>query len=80
MFRAAPGSFDLVLTDQTMPNMTGLMLAQEILKIWPDMPVIVSSGNYDIIAKAKDTDSKECLIKPYEMHEIGKTIRKVLDT
>ncbi len=43
-FRVAPGSFDLVITDMTMPNMTGDKLAAELIKIRPDIPVIICTG------------------------------------
>ena len=44
-FKDTPTRFDLVLTDLTMPRMTGLQLAEEILKIRPDIPIILNSGN-----------------------------------
>ena len=44
-FMAQPDSFDLVITDQTMPHMTGEMLAREVLKVRADLPIILCSGN-----------------------------------
>ena len=44
LFRAAPDRFDLVITDMTLPKMTGIDLSREILQIRPDMPIILCSG------------------------------------
>ena len=44
LFKAKPNDFDLVITDMTMPNMTGDKLAVELMKIRPDIPVILCSG------------------------------------
>ena len=43
-FRAGPETFDLVITDQTMPKMTGEVLARELLRIRPDIPIILCTG------------------------------------
>ncbi len=43
-FKAAPDAFDLVLTDLAMPEMSGIMLAQQILTVRPDLPVLIISG------------------------------------
>jgi len=51
LFRTDPDQFDLVITDMTMPNMTGDELASKIMKIRPGMPVILYSGNGQIITE-----------------------------
>ena len=48
-FRARPESFDLVITDMTMPHMTGIDLAKEILTIRPDTPIILCTGFSDTV-------------------------------
>ena len=53
LFRANPDQFDLVITDMTMPKMTGDRLVQKILKIRPDMPIIISTGFHENIDEEK---------------------------
>ncbi|MDP3029139.1 MAG: GAF domain-containing protein, partial [Deltaproteobacteria bacterium] len=65
-FRAQPDKFDLVITDQTMPNMTGKMLAKELLRIRPDIPIILCTGYSELITeeKAKAMGIRELVMKP----------------
>jgi len=81
LVRKDPHQFDLVITDTTMPAMTGDRLTQEILKIRPDMPIIISTGHSERISdeKAKEMGIKAFLMKPLEMGELAETVRKVLD-
>jgi len=81
LVRKDPHQFDLVITDTTMPAMTGDRLTQEILKIRPDMPIIISTGHSERISpeKAKKMGIKAFLMKPLEMGELAETVRKVLD-
>ena len=80
-FRAEPHSFDLVITDQTMPNMTGVELCKELLEIRPDIPIILCTGFSDLITpeKAKAMGIGAFIGKPLVRHEIALTIRKLLD-
>ena len=80
LFRAHPHKFDLVITDMTMPNMTGEMLARELMGIRPDIPVILCTGFSETTTeeKAKAMGVKEFVMKPFEMNTLSKTIRKVL--
>jgi CheY-like chemotaxis protein len=81
VFKAEPRRFDLVIADQTMPGMTGLELAGEILALRPDTPVIVWSG-YGIPLDAEATKVvgvRAFMEKPVTKREVAKTIRKVLD-
>ena len=73
--------FDLVITDQTMPEMTGIELAREILVVRPDMPIIMCTGFSHLVDadKAKAAGIKAFALKPLTKREIAKTIRKVLD-
>ena len=80
-FRAHPDHFDLVLTDQTMPNMTGADLARGLMEIRPDIPIILCTGYSALIneAKAKEMGIRALLTKPLVMREAARAIREVLD-
>ncbi len=80
-FRSRPDHFDLVVTDQTMPKMTGSTLAEEILNIRPRMPVILCTGFSELISEeeARALGIREFVMKPIVMKEIAVTLRKVLD-
>lgn len=80
-FRNNPESFDVVITDQTMPNITGVDLAKEMMKIRPDVPIIICTGFSEQINsnKAKYMGIKAFVMKPIIMREIAKTVREVLD-
>ena len=81
LFSADPSRFDLVITDQTMPEMTGVDLAKEILALRADMPIIMCTGfSYVVDAdKAKAAGIRAFALKPLTKKEIARTIRKVLD-
>ena len=81
IFRSQPEQFDLVITDQTMPNITGAELAQELMRIQPDIPVILCSGFSELMdqEKAKAIGIREFVMKPIITRDIGETIRKVLE-
>jgi len=80
-FRGRPEKFDLVITDQTMPNMTGIQLAQELLRIRADLPVILFTGFDESITSEllKETGIREFLMKPVTRKELAFVIRKALD-
>ena len=80
-FRANPDKFDLVITDMTMPNMTGDKLAGEMIKIRSDMPVILCTGFSETMSKerAASLGIKGFLMKPVVMKDLSNIIRKVLD-
>ena len=81
LFRANPDQFDLVITDMTMPQMTGDHLAEEILKIRPDMPTILCTGFSEKIdeEKAKEIGIRQYIEKPFNMLDLAHLLRKVLD-
>ena len=81
IFYKAPQNFDLVVTDMTMPNMTGAELSQELLKIRPDIPIILCSGFSELIDKDKaiDIGIQEYLIKPISRKDLAWAVRKALD-
>jgi CheY-like chemotaxis protein len=80
-FRAKPDEYDLVITDMTMPNMTGVELTSKLLEIRPDIPIIICTGFSTIIDKnrAKAVGIREYVMKPIIKDEIARTIRKVFD-
>ncbi|MBW2370066.1 MAG: response regulator [Deltaproteobacteria bacterium] len=79
-FRDHPDAFDLVITDMTMPKMTGAELAREILKICPDIPIILCTGFSETIQEetAKSIGIREFVMKPILRREIAQIIRRVL--
>jgi PAS domain S-box-containing protein len=81
LFRAHPDRFDLVITDMTMPNMTGDKLAQELLKIRPGIPIILCTGFSERITadKAKAMGIEEFVTKPLIIYDLAKLIRRALD-
>ena len=80
-FRNSPDTFDLIITDQTMPDMTGKDLATELIQIMPDIPIILCTGFSEMIDEdiAKEMGIKAFAMKPLVMSELAKTIREVLD-
>jgi CheY-like chemotaxis protein/two-component sensor histidine kinase len=81
VFQARGEEIDLVISDLTMPNMTGDILARELMRLKPDIPVILCSGFSDKINRknALDMGVREFVIKPLVLKKIADTIRKVLD-
>ena len=79
--RKDPTSVDVVITDYSMPHMTGLELAREVKNIRRDIPVILSSGflNETRMELSAQTGISEVLRKPVSSHEIARAVRKVLD-
>ena len=81
LFRARPDSFDLVITDMTMPNMTGSELAQQLIHIRPDVSVILCTGFTEEMTqeKARALGVKEFIMKPIIKSQIAEAIRRALD-
>ncbi len=81
LFREAPDAFDLVLTDMTMPEMTGDQLTRELLGVRPDIPVIVCTGFSERMDQktAGEMGIKGFLMKPVVRAELAREVRKVLD-
>ncbi|NOY12928.1 MAG: DUF3365 domain-containing protein [Deltaproteobacteria bacterium] len=82
IFRADPQGFDLVITDQTMPYLTGTELTQAMLHIRPDLPVIICTGFSDRINKDnfKKYGARMLLNKPLEKNQLARAIREIFDT
>lgn len=85
VFRSEPDQFDLVITDQSMPRMSGIELARELTRIRPDIPIILCTG-YDPVASGAETSDgepaefiRELALKPLIRGDIAAIIRRVLD-
>ncbi|OGQ87404.1 MAG: hypothetical protein A2512_01570 [Deltaproteobacteria bacterium RIFOXYD12_FULL_56_24] len=80
-FQKQPGQFDLVITDMTMPAMTGAELAQKILALRPETPVIICTGQSELINKEKALAMgiREYLNKPVQMETLLGAARKALE-
>jgi len=81
-FRASPADFDLVVTDMTMPGMTGAELAGELLGIRPGIPIILCTGYSDRITEeeAGRIGIRAMVLKPLGMRELAETVRRILDS
>jgi PAS domain S-box-containing protein len=80
-FRSRPGEFDLLMTDNSMPDMSGLQLAQEVKRLRPDLRVLVVSG----LAESLDPDLLarlgvgHVLRKPHTLQQLGVAVREALE-
>ena len=81
LFRKNPNQFDIIVTDMTMPNMTGIDLAKELMKIRSDIPIILCTGFNEKIdeAKAMEMGISAFVMKPIIMRDIANKVREVLD-
>ncbi len=78
--RAAPDAYDLVVTDQTMPGLTGTQLARQLREIRPNLPIILTTGNIATLTPWDDK-SKWCqavLLKPPTFKSLGTVVHRVL--
>ncbi|MDY0187157.1 MAG: response regulator [Syntrophus sp. (in: bacteria)] len=80
LFRAQPDSFDIVITDMTMPHMRGDELAEELMKIRSDIPIILCTGYSDLISevRAQEIGIRQFLMKPLSLGDLARAVRKVL--
>jgi len=80
-FSSNPAHFDLVITDMTMPQMTGVKLSEKLMDIRKDIPIIICTGHSTLVdeEKAKELGLAAYVMKPINMLETAQTIRKVLD-
>ena len=78
----APSTFDLLITDMTMPHLTGLELTTKVLAIRSDLPIILCTGFSELINKeqARALGIRAYLMKPVSVHELALAVRKALDT
>jgi PAS domain S-box-containing protein len=81
LFRSEPDAFDLVITDQTMPKITGAELIKRLRSIRPDIPVILCTGYSEMVTeeKFKAMGITENIMKPVKSNEITGTVRRLLN-
>ncbi len=81
VFYSDPSRFDLVITDQAMPRMSGLSLAAELMRIRTDIPIILCTGYSDSVSaeKAEEEGIDAFLMKPLARQELAEVVRRVLD-
>ena len=81
VFRSDPHRFDLVITDLSMPNLTGDRLSAEMIKIRPDIPILLCTGFSDDTCEdtLESIGIKRLLMKPIVMKDLSEKIREVLD-
>jgi PAS domain S-box-containing protein len=80
-FRKAPDRYDLIITDMTMPKLPGDLLAQEVFKLRPDMPIILCTG-YSSRIDSQKSDAlgiRAMLMKPLKLSDLASSVRQVLD-
>jgi len=79
--KANPDGFDLLITDMTMPKITGDMLLDEVVKINPHLPVVLCSGYTKRLTReqARERGFREFIDKPFSETLLANTVRNVLD-
>ncbi len=79
--RAAPNSFDLMVTDHNMPGMSGIDVSHEITMLRLGLPVILTSGNLtdELFAEAREAGIQQLLPKPYTMEEVCQAILRQMN-
>jgi PAS domain S-box-containing protein len=80
VFTRNPSAFDLIMTDQTMPNLTGVGLSKKVLTIRQDMPIILCTGYSEIVSpeKARELGIREYVMKPITRKQVGEAISRAL--
>ncbi len=81
LFQSQPESFDIVLSDQTMPEMTGEKLAKKLLEIRPNIPIIICTGYSAKLdaEKANRVGIRAFIMKPVDKRELARTVRDILE-
>lgn len=79
LFQKKPDGFDLVITDMTMPAICGNVLAREMKKIRPDIPILLCTGYSKALSCEKPLDAGAIIMKPVEQRELAHVIRRLLD-
>ncbi|WP_347231965.1 response regulator [Pseudodesulfovibrio sp. S3] len=79
-FKFKATDFDLIVTDQTMPNMTGMEFAREVLKIRPDIPIILCTGFSDAVSydRLRDIGIGDFIMKPILKNDLVASISRLL--
>jgi CheY-like chemotaxis protein len=79
-FAEHPDAYDVVVTDLSMPGLSGFQLAQQLLAVRADVPIVMMSGNVgpDEQAQARRIGVRELLLKPVGMDDLNRTLARVL--
>ena len=79
-FKAAPDDFDLVLTDMSMPGMSGVEFAQSVLAVRPEMLVVIATGHVQDkdVERARAVGVREIIQKPNSLEEMAQTVSRLL--
>ncbi|MFZ5573330.1 MAG: response regulator [Thermodesulfobacteriota bacterium] len=82
LFLAAPRSFDLIITDHSMPKITGIELIKRVHLVRPDIPVILCSGFPETIPTEKlpELGVRELMVKPFTIADLALSVRRALDS
>ncbi len=82
LFLEEPSRFDLIITDQTMPDVTGITLAQKMLKVRGELPIILCTGYSETVSAETAQEAGICafVMKPLMRQELAETVRRVLDS
>ena len=82
IFEENPDQFDAIVTDQTMPIMTGIDVAREAMAIRPDIPIILCTGYSTTVDEkiSRDLGIKGFIMKPMRKNELSALLREVLDS
>lgn len=80
--KADSAGYDIVITDQTMAGITGAKLAEELLEMHPELPIVICTGYSDILdeVKAREMGVKALLMKPLDINKLAETVRKALNS
>ena len=79
LFNRSPEQFDAIITDHTMPGMSGFQLAKKAMEIRPDIPVILCTGYSETVTpeKAREAGIRDMLLKPYTRGEAAETLQDI---
>jgi PAS domain S-box-containing protein len=80
VFRAQPDAFNLVITDQSMPGLTGIQLAERLMQIRPDIPIVLCTGFSEVVdgKEAKAMGIQKFMMKPFSARQLAETVRRIL--
>jgi two-component system cell cycle sensor histidine kinase/response regulator CckA len=81
VFFEKPSDFDLVITDHLMPQLMGQTMAQEMLRMRSDIPIILCTGNLDLVPDemVKEWGLRGIIVKPFTVRECAELVRRALD-
>jgi CheY-like chemotaxis protein len=81
LFTESPSRFDVIISDQSMPHLTGLRLAEHVLKVRPGMPIIICTGHSDSVTPEaiRAAGVREFLMKPLAKQELAAAVRRALE-